>query len=109
MSREAHVRICESARVKSPRATRPLLVSVDLEFGMRTRQYLRLRGIDAPELKTRAGKRARKFVEEQLKGIDEIRIKSSRSDKFDRYLADVFLKNGYLNQILLDRGFAKRF
>ncbi|MBI4431764.1 MAG: thermonuclease family protein [Candidatus Omnitrophica bacterium] len=67
-----------------------LLVSTDLGFGLRTRQYLRLRGIDAPEIKTRAGKKARDFVAAELAGVQEITIKSSRSDKFDRYLADVF-------------------
>ena len=39
-----------------------LLVEVDCGFGCRMEQRLRLRGIDAPELKTPEGARARAFV-----------------------------------------------
>jgi endonuclease YncB( thermonuclease family) len=142
MSREAHVRICESARVKFPRATRPLAVEIDLGSGLMTRQKLRLRGIDTPELNTKAGQRAKQFVQSQLKAGGQITIKSSKSDKYDRYLADVVYQSSgrfrervsfprkresvnldprfhgddswsagmiYLNQLLLDKGFAVRY
>ena len=68
-----------------------LLVKVDLGFSNWTRQYLRLRGLDCPELATEAGKRAKSFVESRLKPASYILLTSSRSDKFDRYLADVFI------------------
>jgi len=67
-----------------------LLVQVDLGFGEWTRQYLRLRGINCPEINTSAGRRAKKFVESELENVPYVVISSSKSDKYDRYLADVF-------------------
>ena len=90
---------------------------------MLIRQKLRLRGIDCPELSTAEGQRAKRFVQERLKGLDFIIIKTykDRVDKYDRYLVDLFysrdekdpqkiLKEGiFLNQELLDKGLARHF
>ncbi|MDP2653252.1 MAG: DUF1016 N-terminal domain-containing protein [Candidatus Omnitrophota bacterium] len=113
-----------------------LLVKIDLGFETRIRQYLRLRGIDAPELTTPEGKKSKSFVERELAKAPRILLTSSRSDKYDRYLADVFYRppNGvredkrnalrapkelagvsagegerYLNQVLIDEGLAERW
>lgn len=105
-------------------------VGIDLGFSNEIEQYLRLRGIDAPEIDTPAGKKAKAFVEKCLKHAPFIVLTSSRSDKFDRYLSDVFIPltpestvrptamestvtlNGqtylYLNNELLLRGLAVR-
>lgn len=84
-----------------------LRVQIDLGLGLTTRQYLRLRGLNAPEKGTPAGERAQAFVERELRNESHLTIKTSRSGKFDRYLSDVFYKNGlYLNQRLLDAGHA---
>lgn len=89
-----------------------LIVKIDLGFENRVRQYLRLRGINAPELSTEAGKKAKAFVERELSKVPHVILTSSRSDKYDRYLADVFYGEGkderYLNQVLLDEGLAER-
>ncbi len=96
-----------------------LKVHVDLGFDVWTRQTLRLRGIDAPEVGTRAGDEAKAFVQSILKEADEIVIRSSRSDKYDRYLADVFCSGAgfppaagryavFLNDLLLKKGLAVR-
>ena len=83
-------------------------------------QKLRLRGIDCPELDTEEGRRAKRFVESRLKGCDFIVVKTykDRTDRFDRYLADVFYLPGagdpslvaregtYLNQELLNEHLA---
>lgn len=82
-------------------------VQVDLGFDTWTRQTLRLRGIDAFEVDTKEGKRAKEFVERELKSVPFVTLKSTRDDKYGRYLADVFYaKNQYLNQSLLDHKFA---
>ena len=98
---------------------------VDLGFGITTTQTLRFRGIDSPEILTHDGMEAKKFVEQKLripedggrkadgKGSAPIVLKTSRSDKYDRYLADIFItdKNGeeqYLNNRLLAEGHAVR-
>jgi len=83
---------------------------VDLGFGISTKQQIRLRGIDCPEITTRDGQAAKAFVEAELKNIPEIIIATSKSDKYDRYLADIFYQKGkeekYLNNELLKHGLA---
>lgn len=88
-------------------------VEFDLGFNIRMRQTIRLKSIDAPELDTAEGRRAKQFVEDELKGRESIMIKSTKHDKYDRYLGDIFLTTGkkelvYLNQLLIDRRFAVR-
>ncbi len=94
-------------------------VNIDLGFGNWMRQKLRLRGIDAPEISTQKGQKAKQFVEAVLKDIPFVIIKTHGSDKYDRYLVDIFyivdeknpqvvLEQGiFLNQQLLDLGLAK--
>jgi endonuclease YncB( thermonuclease family) len=89
-----------------------LIVKIDLGFETRIREYLRLRGLDAPEMDTAKGKRAREFVAKELGKVDHVILKSSRSDKYGRYLADIFYgpEDGqYLNQRLLDEGYAESY
>ena len=73
-----------------------------------TRQKLRLRGLDCPEFNTPLGKKAKAFVEKAINGLEYIIIRSSKSDKYDRYLADIFYgkEEKFLNQELLDAGLA---
>ncbi len=100
-----------------------LLVSFDFQCPMSVSQKLRLRGIDCPEIDTPEGRRAKRFVEARIKDCDFIVVKTykDRSDKFDRYLADIFCLAGasdpavvaregrYLNQELLDEGLAAAY
>jgi len=89
-----------------------LLVHIDLGFDTGMRQYLRLRGLDAPEIDTARGKRASDFVKRQFAKTNELILCSTRSDKYGRYLADVFIpgKSGeaFLNNLLLENGYAVR-
>lgn len=52
---------------------------------------LRLRGLDCPELATAAGRAAKAFVEKLLSPGDEVIVCTTKPDKYDRYLADVFI------------------
>ncbi len=92
-------------------------VRLDQGFDVWTRQVLRLRDIDCPEVGTSAGDDAKAFVRSHLKEAQQIVVRSSRSDKYDRYLADVFIPKGeelspetdiYLNNLLLGTGRAGR-
>lgn len=95
-----------------------LLVYIALGFGLGARQRVRLRGIDAPEIDTNEGKRARQCVVRALAQCPFIVIKTEKSDKYDRYLSDVFYlpkcmnphtvagEGNYLNQVLVDKGLA---
>lgn len=83
-------------------------------------QKLRFRGIDTAELPTEAGHRARRFVERALQDVDYIVAKTTRPDRYDRYLADIFYLPGesdanvvaregrFLNGELLREGLARR-
>jgi endonuclease YncB( thermonuclease family) len=98
-----------------------LWVFVDLGFRSWTCQKLRLRGIDAPELATEAGKRCREFVAGALRDAPSIAVKTTRPDKYGRYLADIYYLSGerdgqaivdngvFLNGELLERGLATAF
>jgi len=108
---------------------------VALDIGMRelSRQKLRLRGIDCPEIDTKEGQMAKKFVETVLHDVSSLTVLSSRNITYDRYEADVFLpargikipaagtgpmrdqcfldakrQQVYLNNLLLEKGFAVR-
>ena len=124
-----------------------LWVQIDLGFENTTRQKMRLRGIDCPELdtselslstfrrswgasssskfasrklETSEGKKAKDFVMKRLPVGSAIVVQTHKdsTDKYDRYLADVFYLIGetdvekiaaqgtYLNQELLDERLA---
>ena len=99
-----------------------LLVVVEVGFGIKVHDKLRLRGIDTPELGTPEGERAKKFVQGLLPAGTTIIIKShkSRTDTHGRFVVDILYKEGaqspeeilkspvYLNQQLLDEGYAVR-
>jgi len=68
-----------------------LIVVLDLGFRLTARHYLRLRGIDCAELDTAEGKKAKAFVEKAVKGAEYLLVTSTRSDKYGRYLADLFI------------------
>ncbi len=100
---------------------------IDLGFNIVMMQTLRLRGLDAPEIYTSEGspgrdikispgspratglegKEAKAFVEAEFsKAGGKILIKTVKSDKYDRYLADVFVDGKYLNEELLEKDLA---
>ena len=88
---------------------------VVLDIGTReiSRQKLRLRGIDCPEIDTKEGQAAKKFVESVLKDFPYLTVLSSKNTTHDRYEADVFYtdkggKEVYLNNLLLEKGYAVR-
>ena len=97
-----------------------LLVLIDLGFGNIVRERLRLRGVNTPELGTPEGEAAKAVVEKLLPPGTPLVIKSSQTDDYGRFVADVFYLNAdsspediaksgvYLNQKLMDDGLAQR-
>ncbi len=80
---------------------------IDLGFKIFTFQKLRLRALDAPEIVSAEGREAKAFLEKHFaKTRNEILIKTSKSDKYDRYLADIWAGEVYVNQALIDEGLA---
>lgn len=80
---------------------------LDLDFGVSIVQKLRLRGIDSPELITVDGQTAKRFVAKQIKNAREIIVTTTKPDKYDRYLSDLWLDGVNLNQLLLQKGLAR--
>lgn len=85
-----------------------LIAEVDLGFETHHRLYIRLRGIDAPEMDTAPGKEASEFLKRELEPVAFVILTTTRADKYGRYLADVFYSKAgqeiFLNQKLLDEG-----
>ena len=82
-----------------------IIAKIDLGFGNQCREYLRFRGIDAPEIDTQEGKKAKEFVVKELAKVDHVILTSTKSDKYGRYLADIFYgteDQEFLNQKLMD-------
>jgi len=96
-----------------------LVVNIDCGFATWVNQRLRLKGVDCSEIDTKKGAKAKKYLENILKTVDFLIIRTSKSDKYDRYLADIFYlpgednpavvaeKGRFLNQELLDRKLGK--
>ena len=78
------------------------------------REKVRLRGIDCPELGTSAGETAKRYVQAQAQRAKRVVITTTKPDKWDRYLSDIFLTPAdgselFLNNLLLERGYARRY
>ena len=96
-----------------------LLLDIDLGFEVIRRQRIRLARIDAPPRDTPEGAAGRRFVREQLAVARTLIANTRKSDLHGRYVAHIFyafnnrginhtfLKGRYLNQELVDKGFAK--
>ena len=97
-----------------------LVVALEVSPGVFIEQKLRLRGLDCPEMSTPEGRAAKRFVEALVAKTTAIIINTSKPDKFDRYLADVFVspvqgdgrskmdEEIFLNNALLENGHAVR-
>ncbi len=96
-----------------------ILLDIDLGFEVIRRQSIRLARIDAPERDTPNGAQGRRFVREQLATARTVVVNTRKYDIHRRYVAHVFyafnnqgieqtfLRGRYLNQELVDKGFAK--
>jgi len=83
------------AQVKAVIDADTIDVLIDLGFGVHTMQRLRLYGIDAPEMRSEAGKIAKEYVKSVLIGADAsmfvyVRTLKDKKDKYGRKLAVVY-------------------
>ncbi len=67
-----------------------LLVLVDLGFSVFVRQRLRLRRVDAPELDSERGRKAKSFVEARLVPHGLLVLRTFGTDQYDRYVCDLW-------------------
>lgn len=80
-------------------------VSIDLGFSIWHKVRLRLAGIDTPEVSTEFGKLVRDHVRSALEG-QTVTITTTKTDKYGRYLAEVFVNENSFNKVLVDIGMA---
>ena len=78
------------------------------------KEKVRLRGLDCPELDTPEGRAAKRFVEGVVNRAASVTITTTKPDKWDRYLSDIFLRQEdgeelFLNNLLLANGHARRY
>jgi endonuclease YncB( thermonuclease family) len=90
-----------------------LWAKIYLEPGRWVKEKLRLRGLDCPEMNTAEGRAAKRFVEALVAKAKAVTVATFKPDKYDRYLADVFLDGEgceptFLNNELLANGHAVR-
>ncbi len=93
-----------------------LHVKLNLGFGVKHHEILRLAKIQAAERKTKEGIKVTAELKKILQGVTFLVLRTNKTDTYGRYVADVFFnakeKNPqkvadsgtYLNQLLLDRG-----
>lgn len=88
-----------------------LWLEVDLGFGTHTLKDFRLAGLDAPETSTPEGKVSKRWVQEQLPVGSKVLVQTTRTEKYGRYLATVWIDGVgvSLNQQLLNGGLAKPY
>jgi endonuclease YncB( thermonuclease family) len=102
-----------------------LLLQVDVGFKASMEHKVRLRGINCPEAKSKAGEKAVAYVRERLMTPEGaggfVVIRSYKTEKFGRFLVDLWyipqetdreriLREGtFLNQELLDAGLAVKY
>jgi len=88
---------------------------IDIGFKLSMTEKCRFIGIDTPEIRTKnkkekeLGLEARDFVREMILE-QEVNVRTYKRGKFGRYLVDVYLLSGEkLNDILVEKGYAKRY
>ena len=98
-----------------------LLAEIDLGFGVRKEERVRLKSVDAPEAKTNEGKLAAQWMRQRLASAEQVVVKTVRMELHGRYVAHVFYSGdaeasidtvfrsgGYLNAEIIAEGLAKR-
>lgn len=90
-------------------------VSLDLGFNIQHIIRLRLYGINAPETRSKdiqekqLGLKAKQRLIELILG-KVVTIKTHKtSDKYGRYLAEVYLDENNINKVLINEGLAKEY
>lgn len=85
-----------------------ITVTIDLGFRVDYRTPLRFNGINAPELKTPEGKASLAHLETLIAVGETVVIKTYKNptDKYGRWIADIFVGDNNINQQMVKDGFA---
>jgi endonuclease YncB( thermonuclease family) len=99
-----------------------LVLDIDCGFDIKKKQRIRLAEIDCPEIETDEGKEAADYVRNQLARVPYVMVQTTKVDINGRFLGHVFyslddtmdkdqiyIAGRFLNQELLDKGFARHY
>lgn len=87
-----------------------IIVIIDLGLDVSKREKIRLANIDAFEKGTPKGIEARAYLSRLLSGKEILLVTSDDTrEKYGRLLAIVYLKGEDINQLLIEKGFAKEY
>jgi micrococcal nuclease len=81
---------------------------VDLGFKIYTKQRLRLAHVDAPERSEAKYTEAKEFVKNAVLN-KEVRIKTSKPSKWGYFLAEIYINNESLADMLVIHNLAKKY
>ena len=81
---------------------------VDLGFKIYTKQRLRLAHIDAPERSEAKYTEAKEFVKNAVLN-KEVRIRTSKPSKWGYFLAEIYINNESLADMLFNQNLAKKY
>lgn len=94
---------------------------IDLGFNIQVHDRFRLSFVNASEIGTSPGRRAKEFLYSYLQKCPKIIIRTTKAGVYGRWLAEVFAlpdsedpyqiahSGTYINQLLLDEGLAQRY
>ncbi|MBN2342474.1 MAG: thermonuclease family protein [Deltaproteobacteria bacterium] len=80
---------------------------VELGFGCFVDEKMRLRGVDAAEIDTKEGQKAKRALSRMLNGSREVTVYTYSNDRYGRYVADLITDGVYVNQRLVEKGYAR--
>ncbi len=75
-----------------------LILNIDLGFQVIKEQRVRLTQIDAPELKTAAGRKSHHHLRDLCASIEKVVLKTNKIDIYGRFLVDIFYMEGDLKR-----------
>ena len=80
---------------------------IQLTTGIFISERLRLRGVDAMELSSPQGQKAKSALERLLNNKKNILIHTYSTDRYGRYVADIIADHIYINKTLVEKGHAR--
>lgn len=87
-----------------------VIVEIALGLDVSKKEHARLLGIDAPEMNTDEGKKAKEYLERKIKNKSvTILTKEDKREKYGRLLCEIILEERNVNKLMIERGFAKEY
>ncbi|MBN2715783.1 MAG: thermonuclease family protein [Deltaproteobacteria bacterium] len=100
-------RYCYPATLDSVVDGDTVKLQVQLSGGLFIQERFRLRGIDAMEISTPEGQKAKRALQRLLQNKNTIIIYTYSTDRYGRYVADIVADGNYINKTMVQNGHAR--